>query len=134
MTQAETKSGGIFSWYFNISILKRIVFGLTAGAVVGIILANMPAATATAYHANTRFFGDLFIRLLQMIVVPVIFFSVIAGVSAIQPVKVGTDWRQAHGALPAHDLYRSHPGHGFHQHLPARRGAQHHGRRSGPRS
>ena len=89
MTQAETKSGGIFGWYFNIPILNRIVFGLVAGAVVGIILANMPAATAAAYHANTRFFGDLFIRLLQMIVVPVIFFSVVAGVSAIQPSKLG---------------------------------------------
>jgi len=88
MTQAETKSG-IFSWYFKVSILKRIVFATIAGAVLGIVLANMPTATAAAYAANVKFFGDLFIRLLQMIVVPVILFSVIGGVSALNPAKLG---------------------------------------------
>ena len=88
MTDTAKKTG-ILSWYFNIPILNRIVFGLVAGAVVGIILANMDPATAIAYRDNTQFFGTLFIRLLQMIVVPVIFFSVIAGVSALNPVKLG---------------------------------------------
>jgi Na+/H+-dicarboxylate symporter len=88
MTQATSKPG-IFSWYFRVSMLKRIVFALVAGAAVGIIMAGMPADTAAAYAANTKFFGDLFIRLLQMIVVPVIFFSVISGASSLAPAQLG---------------------------------------------
>jgi Na+/H+-dicarboxylate symporters len=38
---------------------------------------------------NSKFFGDLFIRLLKMIVVPVILFSLIAGAASIAPGRLG---------------------------------------------
>jgi Na+/H+-dicarboxylate symporter len=87
MTQAEATSGNIFTWYFRVSILKRIIFGLIAGVIVGIIVSMM--GEGRTYEENTRFFGALFIHLLQMIVVPVIFFSVVAGASALNPRKLG---------------------------------------------
>ena len=92
MAQAEAKSGFFsqyFGWYFRINILTRIVVALIAGATLGIILASMPAATAAAWAAKTKFFGDLFIRLLQMIVVPVIFFSVVGGAASLTPKQLG---------------------------------------------
>jgi Na+/H+-dicarboxylate symporter len=49
----------------------------------------MPTATAAAWAANTQFFGDVFIRLLQMIVVPVIFFSVVGGAASLTPQQLG---------------------------------------------
>jgi Na+/H+-dicarboxylate symporter len=38
---------------------------------------------------NSKFFGDLFIRLLKMIVVPVIFFSLVSGAASIAPGRLG---------------------------------------------
>jgi Na+/H+-dicarboxylate symporter len=41
------------------------------------------------FVAKTKFFGDVFIRLLQMIIVPTIFFSLITGASSIAPTQLG---------------------------------------------
>lgn len=85
---AETKKGGFLSWYFGPSLLVRILVALVLGAVVGIILGYSPE-TAKAFVQHTRFFGDLFVRLLKMIVVPVIFFSLIVGSASISPDMLG---------------------------------------------
>lgn len=85
---AETKKGGFLSWYFGPSLLVRILVGLVLGAAVGIILGYSPE-TAKAFVQHTRFFGDLFVRLLKMIVVPVIFFSLIVGSASISPDMLG---------------------------------------------
>ena len=80
---------GMLSWYFNTNLLSRILIGLVAGAVVGIALGYSTPETIKAFSDNTRFFGDLFIRLLKMIVVPVILFSLIAGAASIAPSRLG---------------------------------------------
>lgn len=79
----------MLSWYFKPNLLSRILIGLIAGAVVGIALGYGSPETVKAFVDNTKFFGDLFIRLLKMIVVPVILFSLIAGAASIAPSRLG---------------------------------------------
>ncbi len=85
----QTKGKGFLSWYFDSNLLMRISIGLLAGAVVGIFFAYMAPGMAKPFEENTRFLGAIFIRLLQMIIVPTIFFSLITGASSISPVNLG---------------------------------------------
>jgi len=87
MAEKKEKKG-IFDWYFKTNLLARILVGLILGAVVGIILGFFPDSVKP-FVDNSKFFGDLFIRLLKMIVVPVILFSLIAGAASIDPSRLG---------------------------------------------
>jgi Na+/H+-dicarboxylate symporter len=88
MAEQAVQKKGILGWYFGTNLLVRITGGMIAGAVVGIFLAYVPSL-AGYFVDYTKFFGDIFIRLLQMIVVPVIFFSLIAGAAGIDPARLG---------------------------------------------
>ncbi|MDR2694751.1 MAG: dicarboxylate/amino acid:cation symporter [Deltaproteobacteria bacterium] len=88
MAEQAGQSKGILSWYFGANLLVRIASGLILGAVVGVFLAYSPEMGAP-FVARTKFFGDVFIRLLQMIIVPTIFFSLITGASSIAPTQLG---------------------------------------------
>ena len=88
MAQTEDRKRGIFDWYFKTNLLARILIGLILGAIVGIILGFFPASVKP-FVDNSKFFGDLFIRLLKMIVVPVIFFSLVSGAASIAPGRLG---------------------------------------------
>lgn len=82
------------SWYFKTNLLVRILIGLCAGAVLGVILgllsADVPAPTpADQFVTYCGFFGDMFIRLLKMIVVPVVFLSLVGGAASIAPSHLG---------------------------------------------
>ena len=79
---------GIFDWYFKTNLLIRILIGLVLGAIVGIILGFFPDSVKP-FVDNSKFFGDLFIRLLKMMIVPVILFSLIAGAASIDPGRLG---------------------------------------------
>jgi len=85
---AEEKKKGVLDWYFKTNLLARILIGLILGAIVGIILGFFPDSIKP-FVDNSKFFGDLFIRLLKMIVVPVILFSLIAGSASIAPSRLG---------------------------------------------
>jgi len=85
---AEEKKKGVLDWYFKPNLLARILIGLILGAIVGIILGFFPDSIKP-FVDNSKFFGDLFIRLLKMIVVPVILFSLIAGSASIAPSRLG---------------------------------------------
>ncbi|MDR3370400.1 dicarboxylate/amino acid:cation symporter [Rhodoferax sp.] len=80
---------GMFDWYFKTNLLTRIMVGLVAGCIVGILLGFGNPATSMAFVDHTKIFGDIFIRLLKMIVVPVIFFSLIGGAASIAPSRLG---------------------------------------------
>lgn len=80
---------GMLDWYFKTNLLTRIMVGLVAGCIVGILLGFGDPANSKAFVDNTKIFGDIFIRLLKMIVVPVIFFSLIAGAASIAPSRLG---------------------------------------------
>lgn len=78
----------VMGWYFESNLLMRIMMGLILGAFAGVVLAYSPELSPN-FVGNTKFFGDIFIRLLQMIVVPVIFFSLITGAASIHPTQLG---------------------------------------------
>jgi Na+/H+-dicarboxylate symporter len=89
MNMSTEGKKGILSWYFQTNLLLRILVGLIAGCIVGIALGYGSPETAKAFIDNTRVFGDIFIRLLKMIVVPVILFSLIGGAASIAPSRLG---------------------------------------------
>lgn len=82
--------GSSLGWYFRVNLLTRIMIGLILGVVVGSILAaGASEETVKTFVNYTKFFGDIFIRLLKMIVVPVIFLSLVTGAASIEPSKLG---------------------------------------------
>ncbi|GHV52611.1 amino acid transporter [Deltaproteobacteria bacterium] len=85
---ATSAKGGPLGWYFGTNLLARILIGLIIGAIVGIGLGSSPEATKT-FVKYAQFFGDIFVRLLKMIVEPVIFFSLITGAASIKPNQLG---------------------------------------------
>lgn len=85
---AENKKG-IFDWYFKTNLLVRIFLGLVLGGIVGIILAGAGADTVKAALAYINPFGDAFVRLLKMIIVPTILFTLIVGTASIEPSRLG---------------------------------------------
>lgn len=86
----EPKNSGMLGWYFRVNLLTRIMVGLILGVIVGSILAaSASPETIKTFVAYTKFFGDIFIRLLKMIVVPVILLSLVTGAASIEPGKLG---------------------------------------------
>ena len=88
MATENVKKKGALDWYFKTNLLTRILAGLILGAVVGIILGYLKTPVKP-YVDSVKFFGDIFVRLLKMIVVPVILFSLIAGAASIAPSRLG---------------------------------------------
>lgn len=80
----NTQKVGVFAWYFKSNLLMRILFGLIIGAIFGIVFQSNDTLIAVFSP-----FGDLFIRLLKMIVVPVIMCTLITGTSSIAPSHLG---------------------------------------------
>lgn len=72
---------GILSWYFNFNLLYRILIGLVLGALLGIIFKEKILWIAP--------FGDLFVRLLKMIMMPIIFSTLVVGAASISPATLG---------------------------------------------
>ena len=79
--RATTKRRGLLSWYFKSSLLVRILIGLILGAVVGLVVGPE--------IEWVRPFGDIFVRLLKMIVMPVVFFTLVVGAASISPARLG---------------------------------------------
>lgn len=75
---------GILDFYFKSNLLLRILIGLVLGAIFGMIFQNAGGAIEIL-----KPFGDLFIRLLKMIVLPVIVCTLIVGASSISPSHLG---------------------------------------------
>lgn len=68
--------------WFVIPLWKRILAAMVLGVVAGLVLGD-----ATQ---SIRWIGDLFIRLIQMAVVPLVFFTIVAGlVSMGDPARLG---------------------------------------------
>ncbi len=75
------KKKGILSWYFNFNLLYRILIGLVAGAIVGIIFGE------SIVWLNPL--GSLLVNLLKMIVMPVILATLVVGAASINPKSLG---------------------------------------------
>lgn len=80
MSATENKKGA-FDWYFKTNLLLRILIGLILGIIVGLIFGESILWVSP--------FGDLFVRLLKMIVMPVIFATLVMGAASISPAELG---------------------------------------------
>ena len=78
------KSKSLIRRYFEINLLYKILAGLILGAIFGAVFQN-----ATGAIAVLEPFGDIFIRLLKMIIVPIVTASLIVGCSSIAPSDLG---------------------------------------------
>ncbi|QBI54327.1 dicarboxylate/amino acid:cation symporter [Streptomonospora litoralis] len=67
--------------YLDFPLIWKLAVGLVAGAAVGLIVGEPAAALQPL--------GDVFLRLLQMLVMPLVLVTLIAGVSAITPARLG---------------------------------------------
>lgn len=80
----------VFGWYFKANLAYRILGALVIGSIIGMVVPK-----GVILFGNTTLlsviapFGDLFIRLLKMIIVPIIVASLIMGTSSIEPSKLG---------------------------------------------
>ncbi|MGD1823214.1 MAG: dicarboxylate/amino acid:cation symporter [Pleomorphochaeta sp.] len=83
---APIKKNGLFGWYFNFNLLYRILIGLVLGAIVGIVLA---ASGITQIPGWLQMLGDIFVRLLKMILVPIVFSTLVVGSASVSPANLG---------------------------------------------
>ena len=80
-------------WWFKIKLWQRVLGAMALGVVFGIVLANVMGREAAAVWIddNIRWVGTLFIRLIRMMIVPLIFTTLVAGIIAMgKPSKLGT--------------------------------------------
>ncbi|MGV2497414.1 dicarboxylate/amino acid:cation symporter [Pelagerythrobacter aerophilus] len=61
--------------WFSIPLWKRVLLALVLGVVAGVLLGEQAQ--------SLRWIGDLFIRAIKMLVVPLIFFSLVSGITAV---------------------------------------------------
>lgn len=78
-----SSSNTIIRRWYTTPLWKRIVLALILGVIVGAIWGEGAQ--------SIRWIGDLFIRLIQMVVVPLIFITIVAGIVAMgDPQKLGS--------------------------------------------
>jgi Na+/H+-dicarboxylate symporter len=79
------------AWWFGVKLWKRVFLGLALGVVFGLAVMQVLGPEAgEALLARVKIVGDVFIRLIRMIVVPLVFFTLVAGVYAMgDPKKLG---------------------------------------------
>ena len=61
------------------NLWKKVLIGLGIGVILGIVLKE--------HVIYIKPFGDLFIRLIKMIIVPLIFFAIVSGITSVQDSK-----------------------------------------------
>ncbi len=77
----STPRKGLFDWYFKSNLLLRIFIGLVLGVIVGWF-----AGESILW---VRPLGDILLRLLSMIVMPIIFAPLVVGAASISPRSLG---------------------------------------------
>jgi Na+/H+-dicarboxylate symporter len=70
----------VFTNIINMSLWKKVLLGLFLGIILGFVLKEQVI--------YLKPFGDIFIRLVKMIIVPMIFFAIVSGITSIQDSKM----------------------------------------------
>jgi Na+/H+-dicarboxylate symporter len=79
---APLKRSLIQRWWVDVVLWKRILLALALGVIAGLLLGEQANAI--------KWIGDLFVRLIRMIVVPLVFVSIVAGVAGMgDPRRLG---------------------------------------------
>jgi Na+/H+-dicarboxylate symporter len=74
--------------WFRMKLWKRVFIGLASGVAFGFaVSAALAPADAESLLSAVRVVGDVFIRLIRMIVAPLVFFTLVAGVYAMGDAK-----------------------------------------------
>ena len=75
--------GRVTQLWFGMVLWQRILLALVLGAIVGLLWGEGAE--------SIKWIGDLFVRLIRMMVVPLVFVSIAAGVAAlIDPKRLGS--------------------------------------------
>jgi Na+/H+-dicarboxylate symporter len=80
-------------WWFEIDLWKRVIAALVLGTIAGIALRAGMGPDAAAVFATdwVKWLGDLFLRLIRMLVVPLVFFTLVSGMIAMgDPKRLGS--------------------------------------------
>src|SRR5690606_35555557 len=78
----EGAAGRLLALWFGTALWKRILLGLVLGVVAGLVLQERAA--------DIKWIGDAFVRLIRMVVVPLVFVTIVAGVAAMaDPRRLG---------------------------------------------
>ena len=86
----EGKKKHFLSWYFDFNLLYRILIGLIIGAALGVFLQSKFSGDELNKTIGwIAPFGDLFVRLLKMIMMPIILSTMIVGSSSVSPANLG---------------------------------------------
>jgi len=81
------------SWWFKIDLWKRVIVALVLGLAFGLGLRYGMGADAGGAFAQTwiSWAGDLFLRLIRMLIVPLVFFTLVSGIIAMgDPKRLGS--------------------------------------------
>jgi len=73
--------------YLEYPVLQKILIGLILGAIFGLIMGHFGYDEAVKTYIKP--FGDLFVRLLKMLVMPIVFASLVVGAASISPARLG---------------------------------------------
>ncbi|WP_420430484.1 dicarboxylate/amino acid:cation symporter [Hyphobacterium sp.] len=82
----------MFRWWFGVTLWKRVLGALVLGIGFGLFVQQFMGDGAEQFlAAYVQPFGDIFIALIRMMIVPLIFTTLVAGVVAMkQPAKLGS--------------------------------------------
>lgn len=70
-------------WWFDVVLWKRILIALVLGVGAGLLLGEAAE--------SIKWVGDLFVRLIRMVVVPLVFLSIVSGVAGMgDPRRLGS--------------------------------------------
>ena len=81
------------SWWFKIDLWKRVIAALVLGLALGLGLRYGLGAEAGGTFAESwiSWAGDLFLRLIRMLIVPLVFFTLVSGIIAMgDPKRLGS--------------------------------------------
>ncbi len=80
------------SWWFGVKLWKRVFLGLILGVIFGLAVSQTMAPEAGEnLLTEIKIVGDIFIAAIRLVIIPLIFFTLIAGVLALgDPKKLGT--------------------------------------------
>ena len=78
---------GLLRRYLDYPVLWKILWGLILGAGFGLVMGYL--GYAGFVKAYIKPFGDLFVRLLKMLVMPIVLASLVVGAASISPARLG---------------------------------------------
>src|ERR1700743_2222824 len=67
----------------RVGLAWQILIGLVVGIAVGLVLNRFPEFRESAINGLLQPAGDIFIRLIKMVVVPIVFTSMVMGIAGV---------------------------------------------------